>query len=67
MIASALPAFSPQGVSEALCRAAKSASEEPGSPSPFMCKALDEGIDFLGGKKDDISVLVAVVQDRDEA
>lgn len=26
-----------------------------------MCKAIEEGFDFLGGKKDDISVLVAVV------
>lgn len=57
-----LPPFSPQAVSEALCRAAQVASEETAGASPFMCRAIEEGIDFLGGKKDDISVLVAVIQ-----
>lgn len=57
-----LPPFSPRKVSEALCRAAQVASEETAGASPFMCRAIEEGIDFLGGKKDDISVLVAVVQ-----
>lgn len=56
---------SPQMLSEALCEAAQDASEETGSASPFMCRAIEEGLDFMGGKKDDISVLVAVVTDRD--
>jgi hypothetical protein len=56
----------PHTLSEALCKAAQDASEETGSASPFMCRAIEEGLDFMGGKKDDISVLVAVVTDRDE-
>ncbi len=59
-----LPQFSPQKVSEALVHAAHAASEEAGTASPFMCRAIEEGIDFVGGKRDDISVLVAVVQDH---
>ncbi|GHJ85949.1 hypothetical protein NliqN6_2351 [Naganishia liquefaciens] len=55
----------PQALSEALCKSAEEASEETGSASPFMCRAIEEGLDFMGGKKDDISVLVAVVADRD--
>ena len=55
----------PQALSEALCKSAQEASEETGSASPFMCRAIEEGLDFMGGKKDDISVLVAVVADRD--
>jgi protein phosphatase PTC7 len=31
-----------------------------------MCRAIEEGLDFMGGKKDDISVLVAVVRNSDE-
>jgi len=61
--AASLPPFSPQKVSEALVHAAHTASEETGTASPFMCRAIEEGIDFMGGKRDDISVLVAVVQD----
>ncbi|OCF71388.1 hypothetical protein I204_08015 [Kwoniella mangroviensis CBS 8886] len=60
------PPFSPQQISEALCRRARSVSELVTATTPFMCKAIEEGIDFVGGKKDDISVLVGVIGDREE-
>ncbi|KAJ9107288.1 hypothetical protein QFC21_000735 [Naganishia friedmannii] len=56
----------PSTLADALCKAAQEASEETGSASPFMCRAIEEGLDFMGGKKDDISVLVAVVRDGEE-
>ncbi|ORX34915.1 phosphatase 2C-like domain-containing protein [Kockovaella imperatae] len=62
-----LPPFSPQKVSEALCKRARAVSEETSATSPFMVKAIEEGIDFVGGKKDDISVLVGVIGNRDES
>ncbi|WWC57761.1 uncharacterized protein I303_100296 [Kwoniella dejecticola CBS 10117] len=58
--------FSPQQVSEALCKKARSISELVTATTPFMCKAIEEGIDFVGGKKDDISVLVGVIGDKEE-
>ncbi|WVR03233.1 hypothetical protein IAU60_000224 [Kwoniella sp. DSM 27419] len=61
------PPFNPQHISDALCRKARSVSELVTSTTPFMAKAIDEGIDFVGGKKDDISVLVGVIGDRDDA
>lgn len=60
-----LPPFSPQIVSEALCNRAREISETTTATTPFMMRAIEEGIDFVGGKRDDISVLVGVVGDRD--
>lgn len=31
--------------------------------SPFMYKAIDRGYSFVGGKQDDISVVVALVDE----
>ncbi|KAL7420201.1 hypothetical protein Q5752_005167 [Cryptotrichosporon argae] len=59
----ALPPFSPQQVSEALCRRARAVSEQATAATPFMLRAIEEGIEFVGGKRDDISVLVGVVGD----
>ncbi|KAL9937858.1 hypothetical protein V8E36_003403 [Tilletia maclaganii] len=58
-----LPAdFSPQLVSEALCSRAKAVSEDSRALySPFQQRAVTEGLHYVGGKLDDISVLVAVV------
>ncbi|CAD6891012.1 unnamed protein product [Tilletia laevis] len=58
-----LPAdFSPQLVSEALCSRAKAVSEDSRALySPFQQRAVTEGLHYVGGKHDDISVLVAVV------
>ncbi|OCF34947.1 hypothetical protein I317_06285 [Kwoniella heveanensis CBS 569] len=60
------PPFNPQHISDALCRKARSVSELVTATTPFMCKAIEEGIDFVGGKKDDISVLVGVIGDRED-
>jgi len=56
----------PGMLSQALCSRAKSASERRGKEQgteevPFARKAREEGIRFVGGKCDDISVLVAVI------
>lgn len=61
-----LDRFSPQAVSEALCSRAKAVSEDQRAvTSPFAQRAMEEGIHFVGGKNDDISVLVAVVGDQE--
>ncbi|KAL1408900.1 hypothetical protein Q8F55_005714 [Vanrija albida] len=62
---SSLPPFSPQVVSEELCNRARAVSEQTTATTPFMIRAIEEGIDFVGGKRDDISVLVGVIGDRD--
>ena len=54
-------AFTPQRVAESLCLAANSASRDIEGYSPFMGKAVDRGYSFVGGKQDDISVLVALI------
>ncbi|ORY22120.1 hypothetical protein BCR39DRAFT_474086, partial [Naematelia encephala] len=54
----ALPPFSPQKVSEALCRRARMVSEQTTATTPFMERAIEEGIDFVGGKKDGESLVV---------
>lgn len=60
--------FSPQAVSEALCSRAKAVCEDQmATTSPFQQKAMEEGIYYTGGKRDDISVLVAVVGDLEDA
>ncbi|KDN48441.1 protein serine/threonine phosphatase 2C [Tilletiaria anomala UBC 951] len=61
------PDFSPQDVSEALCSRAKAVSEDRrATTSPFQIAAQEEGMYYVGGKHDDISVLVAVVGHRSE-
>jgi hypothetical protein len=47
-----LTPFNPQKVSEALCRKAREVSEQTSATTPFMVRAIEEGIDFVGGKKD---------------
>ncbi|CAG8466869.1 16064_t:CDS:2, partial [Racocetra fulgida] len=51
----------PQVISDALAWRAKAASEDVNNVSPFQSRAMQEGLYYQGGKKDDISVLVAVV------
>ncbi|PWZ01710.1 protein serine/threonine phosphatase 2C [Testicularia cyperi] len=56
--------FCPQLVSEALCSRAKAVSEDSRAvSSPFQQRAMEEGLHYVGGKHDDISVVVAVVGD----
>lgn len=58
--------FSPQLVSEALCSRAKAVSEDSRAiSSPFQQRAMEEGLNYVGGKHDDISVLVCLVGERD--
>lgn len=57
-----------QELSKALCSRAKAVSEDQRAvSSPFQQRANEEGIHFVGGKHDDISVLVAVIGDGIEA
>ncbi|CAG8482922.1 6518_t:CDS:2 [Ambispora leptoticha] len=53
----------PQTISDALAWRAKGVSEDLNNinGSPFQCRASQEGIYHLGGKMDDITVLVAIV------
>lgn len=52
----------PYMISESLCRMAKATSEDPRVlTSPFQQQANEEGIYYVGGKNDDITVLTAVV------
>ncbi|KAL1936149.1 hypothetical protein VTP01DRAFT_283 [Rhizomucor pusillus] len=52
----------PQLISDALARRAKEVSEDPANPSsPFQVRAMHEGLYYQGGKADDISVLVAII------
>ncbi|KAI8089595.1 phosphatase 2C-like domain-containing protein [Halteromyces radiatus] len=55
-----------QEISDALAFRAKIVSEDPDNPtSPFQVRAMHEGLYYQGGKADDISVVVAVIN-RDE-
>ncbi|CAO1630578.1 unnamed protein product [Jaminaea pallidilutea] len=59
--------FSPQLLSEALCSRAKAISQDSKAViSPFQQRATEEGLHYVGGKNDDISVLVAVVGESGE-
>ncbi|GET03875.1 protein serine/threonine phosphatase 2C [Rhizophagus clarus] len=53
----------PQMISDALAWRAKQASVEDIS-TPFQYRAHQEGLPYQGGKRDDISVLVAIVTDN---
>lgn len=56
--------FQPEKVSEALALRAKTVSiDQFAVASPFSQRANEEGIHYVGGKNDDISVVVAVVRD----
>lgn len=60
--------FSPQDVSDALCRRAKAVCHDQlAVASPFQQKAMEEGIYYTGGKPDDITVCVAVVGDKEDS
>ncbi|KAF7726462.1 hypothetical protein EC973_008697 [Apophysomyces ossiformis] len=51
-----------QAISDALAQRAKIVSEDPDNPtSPFQVRAMHEGLYYQGGKLDDITVLVAIV------
>lgn len=59
--------FLPELVSESLCLKAKTVIEDQQAiTSPFAQRANEEGIHYVGGKNDDISVLVAIVGDQSD-
>ncbi|KAJ2161404.1 hypothetical protein GGF46_001499 [Coemansia sp. RSA 552] len=64
-----LPQFhiNPQAISRAIANRAKLVSEDTRySESPFQMRAIQEGLYYQGGKRDDITVLVAVVTDLED-
>lgn len=62
------PFFTPQMISESLCLKARTVVEDQQAvTSPFSQRANEEGIHYVGGKNDDISVLVAIVGDRSDS
>lgn len=52
-------------VARELMKAAREVAEDPDAGSPYMERALDEGIPAEGGKLDDISVLIGLCKKRD--
>ena len=52
-------------LAEELVLAARQIAEDPFAESPFMEKAVDEGLAIEGGKLDDISVVAGFVRKRD--
>ncbi|WFD36543.1 protein-serine/threonine phosphatase [Malassezia cuniculi] len=55
-------------ISEALCCRAKAASEDPRLVvSPFQQQAVEEGMYYVGGKVDDITVVTGIVARADVA
>jgi len=60
--------FTPQMISESLCLKARTVVEDQQAvTSPFSQRANEEGIHYVGGKNDDISVLVAIVGDQNDS
>ena len=51
-------------VAEELVKAARSVAEDPYAESPFMERAIEEGLAMEGGKLDDISVVAALCRKR---
>lgn len=51
-------------LAERLVRAAKKVAIDPFGESPYMERAIDEGLSIEGGKWDDISVVTAVFKAR---
>jgi len=51
-------------VAQELVKAARVIAEDPFAESPFMEKAIDEGLSIEGGKLDDISVVAALCKRR---
>lgn len=51
-------------VAEELVRAARTIAEDPYAESPFMERAVEEGLAMEGGKLDDISVVAALCKKR---
>ncbi|KAJ1667733.1 hypothetical protein EV178_001201 [Coemansia sp. RSA 1646] len=64
-----LPQFhvDPKAISLAIAKRAKLVSEDARyTESPFQMRAIQEGLYYQGGKRDDITVIVAVVTDLED-
>ncbi|KAI7865772.1 phosphatase 2C-like domain-containing protein [Spinellus fusiger] len=60
--------FDPKGLSDSIAKQALEISEDKRhTDTPFQRHAMQEGFYFQGGKADDISVVVAVVQDCEDS
>ncbi|KAI9497538.1 phosphatase 2C-like domain-containing protein [Zychaea mexicana] len=60
--------FNPQKLSDALAARARVVSEDRRNlDSPFQTQAINEGYFHQGGKSDDISVVVAVINDSEDS
>ena len=60
--------FNPQKLSDALASRARSVSEDRRNmDSPFQTQVINEGYFHQGGKSDDISVVVAIVNDSEDS
>lgn len=57
----------PEAAAHTLCRYARMRATDPKYHSPFSYSAIQAGYVFLGGKLDDITVLVSYVSDAKEA
>ncbi|KAJ2021696.1 hypothetical protein IWW57_004821 [Coemansia sp. S610] len=65
-----LPQFhiDPHAISLAIAKRAKLVSEDTRyTESPFQMRAMQEGLYYQGGKRDDITVVVAVVTDLEDS
>jgi hypothetical protein len=49
-----------QFVADELLKAAKTIAQDPFAESPFMERAVEEGLAMEGGKLDDISIVAAL-------
>ncbi|KAI8325442.1 protein serine/threonine phosphatase 2C [Martensiomyces pterosporus] len=64
-----LPQFhvDPEAISLAIAKRAKLVSEDTRyAESPFQMRAIQEGLYYQGGKRDDITVVVAIVTDLED-
>ncbi|KAI8140827.1 phosphatase 2C-like domain-containing protein [Fennellomyces sp. T-0311] len=60
--------FNPQKLSDALADRARAVSEDRRNmDSPFQTQAINEGYFHQGGKSDDISVVVAIINDSEDS
>ncbi|ORX71485.1 protein serine/threonine phosphatase 2C [Linderina pennispora] len=58
----------PRAISRAIAERAKLVSEDTRyAESPFQMRAMQEGLYYQGGKRDDISVIVAIVTDLEDS
>jgi hypothetical protein len=53
-----------QFVAQELVKAARTIAQDPFAESPYMERAIEEGLSIEGGKLDDISVVAAVCKKR---